>query len=221
MSVPDAVTCEQTCLRRTRTKRLLDVVLAGLALVVLTPLFLAVALAIVLTDGRPVFYVATRVGQYGREFHLFKFRTMVTARVAEPAQGSSVTVHNDPRITPIGRVLRATKIDELPQFFNVVRGDMSLVGPRPEDPEYVALYTPEQRRVLDLKPGITSVAALEYVDEGELLKGDDWETVYREQIVPAKLALEAEYAKRRTLLSDIGLLFRTAFMLVRRVFGGG
>ena len=195
--------------------------LAGLALVLLTPLFLVVSLIIVLTDGRPVFYVATRVGRYGHEFHLFKFRTMVTARTSVPAQGSSVTVHNDPRITPIGRVLRSTKIDELPQFFNVLRGDMSLVGPRPEDPEYVALYTPEQRRVLDLKPGITSVAALEYVDEGELLKGDDWETVYREQIVPAKLALELEYAKRRTLLTDIGLLFRTAFMLVRRVFGGG
>ena len=109
-------------------------------------------------------------------------------------------MHNDPRITRVGRILRTTKIDELPQFFNVVRGDMSLVGPRPEDPEYVALYTPEQRRILDLKPGITSVAALEYVDEGELLKGDDWEAVYREQIVPAKLALEAEYAARRTLL---------------------
>jgi|WetSurMetagenome_2_1015567.scaffolds.fasta_scaffold317677_2 lipopolysaccharide/colanic/teichoic acid biosynthesis glycosyltransferase len=202
-------------------KRLLDIVLAGAALVVLTPLLAIVALAIVLTDGRPVLYVATRVGQHGRNFHLYKFRTMVTAQSPVPAQGSSVTVHNDPRITRVGRVLRTTKIDELPQFFNVVRGDMSLVGPRPEDPEYVALYTPEQRRILELKPGITSVAALEYVDEGELLKGDDWEAVYREQIVPAKLALEAAYAARRTLWTDIGLLLRTAAMLVRRVFGGG
>jgi lipopolysaccharide/colanic/teichoic acid biosynthesis glycosyltransferase len=203
------------------TKRLLDIVLAGAALVVLTPLLAVVALAIVLTDGRPVLYVATRVGQHGRNFHLYKFRTMITARSPLLAQGSSVTVHNDPRITRVGRILRTTKIDELPQFFNVVRGDMSLVGPRPEDPEYVALYTPEQRRILELKPGITSVAALEYVDEGELLKGDDWEAVYREQIVPAKLALEAAYAARRTLWTDIGLLFRTAVMLVRRLFGGG
>ncbi len=198
----------------------MDVTLAGLALVVLSPVFLVVAVVIVVTDGRPVFYVATRVGQHGRDFHLYKFRTMVTNPDAVVAPGSSVTVYNDPRITPIGRMLRKTKLDELPQFFNVVRGDMSLVGPRPEDPEYVRLYTSEQRRVLDLKPGITSVAALDYVDEGELLKGDDWEAVYREQIVPAKLALEIEYAARRTLLSDIGLLLRTAWTLARRIAGG-
>ncbi len=204
-----------------RMKRLLDVALAGVAMLVLAPLLLVVALAIVLTDGRPVFYVATRVGQHGIEFRLYKFRTMVQFGSTVMTPGSSVTVFDDPRITRIGKILRQTKIDELPQFFNVLRGDMSLVGPRPEDPEYVAFYTPEQRRVLDLKPGITSVAALEYVDEGELLKGDDWEAVYRERIVPAKLALEADYAARRTLWTDIGLLCRTAVMLARRALGGG
>jgi lipopolysaccharide/colanic/teichoic acid biosynthesis glycosyltransferase len=195
------------------TKKVLDVVLAGVALLLLTPLLLLVALAIVMTDGRPVFYPAARVGQHGRPFRLYKFRTMVPA-------GTAVTVWDDPRITRVGKVLRRTKLDELPQFFNVLRGDMSLVGPRPEDPEYVALYTPEQRRVLDLKPGITSVAALRFVDEGELLKGDDWEAVYRERIMPAKLALEVEYAQRRTLWTDIGLLGSTAMLLARRVFGG-
>ena len=113
-----------------------------------------------------------------------------------PAPGVSVTVWDDPRITRLGKVLRRLKLDELPQLLNVLRGEMSLVGPRPEDPEYVALYTEEQRRILDLKPGITSVAALRYWDEVELLKGDDWETVYREQLVPAKLALELEYARQ-------------------------
>jgi lipopolysaccharide/colanic/teichoic acid biosynthesis glycosyltransferase len=201
-------------------KRFFDLVVAGIGLVVISPLLAAVALLIRLKDGPPVIYKATRVGQHGRIFRLYKFRTMVPAGAAVLAPGSSVTVYDDPRITSIGRMLRRLKLDELPQFFNVLRGDMSLVGPRPEDPEYVALYTPEQRKVLEVKPGITSVAALEYVDEGELLKGDDWETVYREQIVPAKVALEIEYAKRRTFWTDMGLLVRTAWTLVHRVPGG-
>jgi lipopolysaccharide/colanic/teichoic acid biosynthesis glycosyltransferase len=195
-------------------KRSMDIVLSGIGLLILSPLLLVIGAVILAADGRPVLYVATRVGQHGRLFHLYKFRTMV------PAGGSSVTVWADPRITPIGKVLRRLKMDEFPQLFNVLRGDMSLVGPRPEDPEYVALYTDEQRCILDLKPGITSVAALEYWDEGELLKGDDWEAVYRERIVPAKLALEADYALRRTLLTDIGLLCRTVLSLFRRVLGG-
>ena len=131
-----------------------------------------------------------------------------------------MTLWADPRITPLGKVLRRLKLDELPQLFNVLRGDMSLVGPRPEDPEYVALYTDEQKRILELKPGVTSVAALQYWDEVELLKGDDWETVYRERLIPAKLALEAEYARSRTLWTDMRLLSRTAISLARRIVGG-
>jgi lipopolysaccharide/colanic/teichoic acid biosynthesis glycosyltransferase len=206
--------------RRMRTKRLMDVVFAGAAVMVLSPLLAAVALAIALLDGRPVLYVATRVGQYGRLFRLYKFRTMISSEAVALTTGSSVTVYDDPRVTRLGGVLRRLKLDELPQFLNVLRGDMSLVGPRPEDPEYVALYTPEQRKILDLKPGITSVAALQYVDEGELLKGDDWEVVYRERIVPAKLALETEYATRRTVWTDLGLLGDTVITLIRRMAGG-
>ena len=131
-----------------------------------------------------------------------------------------MTVWDDPRITPLGRALRRLKLDELPQLLNVLRGDMSLVGPRPEDPEYVALYTEEQRRILELKPGVTSVAALRYWDEVELLTGDDWEAMYRERLIPAKLALEMEYARRRTMWTDVKVLGRTAVSLARRIVGG-
>lgn len=195
-------------------RRVADVLLAALGLLLSAPLLMGAAAAIIILDGRPVLYVANRVGHHGRVFHLYKFRTMV------PAEGSSVTVWADSRVTPIGKTLRQFKLDELPQFFNVLRGDMSIVGPRPEDPSYVALYTDAQRSILDWKPGITSVAALEYWDEAELLKGDDWEKVYRERIMPTKIAMETEYAGRRTLWSDAGVLVRTAFGFFHRIVGG-
>ena len=202
-----------------RAKRVMDIAIAVPVILILSPLLLLIAGTVALADGRPVLYLGTRVGQYGRPFHLFKFRTMVATRVGSE-RGVSVTVWDDPRITRLGRLLRHLKLDELPQLFNVLRGEMSLVGPRPEDPEYVALYTDEQRRILDLKPGVTSVAALRYWDEVELLRSDDWETVYREQLVPAKLALELEYARTRTLRRDLGVMVRTAFGLVRHMVGG-
>jgi lipopolysaccharide/colanic/teichoic acid biosynthesis glycosyltransferase len=220
-----------------RAKRTMDIVIAVLVVVVLSPLLLLIAVAVAMADGRPILYLGTRVGQHGRLFALLKFRTMSVAKPepsdpslcsegapstggVAPVRGASVTVWDDPRITGLGRVLRRLKLDELPQLFNVLRGEMSLVGPRPEDPEYVALYTEEQRRILDLKPGITSVAALRYWDEVELLKGDDWETVYREQLVPAKIALELEYAARRSLWSDLGVMARTALGLFHHIAGG-
>jgi lipopolysaccharide/colanic/teichoic acid biosynthesis glycosyltransferase len=220
-----------------RAKRVMDLVIGMPVLLALSPLLLVIAVTVYVADGRPVLHRATRVGQHGRPFRLLKFRTMVVAVLeavgrpseagaasslgeAAPARGVSVTVWDDPRITRLGRVLRRLKLDELPQLFNVLRGEMSLVGPRPEDPEYVALYTEGQRRILELKPGITSVAALRYWDEVELLKGEDWETVYREQLVPAKLALELEYADRRTLWSDLGVIARTASGLFHHMAGG-
>jgi lipopolysaccharide/colanic/teichoic acid biosynthesis glycosyltransferase len=195
-----------------RAKRVMDIAIAVPALLLATPLLLLVAAAVALADGRPVLYLGTRVGQQGRLFSLYKFRTMATAERA-PAQGASVTVWDDPRVTRLGRWLRRLKLD-------VLRGEISLVGPRPEDPEYVALYTQEQRRILDIKPGITGVAALRYWDEAELLAGDDWETVYREQLVPAKMALEFEYAHKRTLWSDLGVIARTALGLFHHMAGG-
>ncbi len=184
-------------------RRPTDILLALVGLAVASPVLLAIAVAVRLQDGAPVIYRARRVGQHGREFRLFKFRTMVASG------GSSVTVWEDPRVTPLGRRLRRLKLDELPQLFNVLRGEMSIVGPRPEDPSYVALYTEEQRRVLSVKPGITGVAALAYADEESLLQGEDWEETYRLTIMPAKLQLELEYLAKRSPRSDAELILQT------------
>jgi len=124
------------------------------------------------------------------------------------------TTAGDRRITRVGRLLRRSKIDELPQLVNVWKGEMSLVGPRPEDPRYVALYTPEQRRVLAVKPGITSPASLQYRHEEELLAGEDWEQVYVEQVMPHKLAIDLEYLQRRTVWTDLGVIWQTVVALL-------
>jgi lipopolysaccharide/colanic/teichoic acid biosynthesis glycosyltransferase len=188
-------------------RRLTDIVLALVGLAVASPVMAAIAAAVRTRDGSPVIYRARRVGRHGREFDLYKFRTMV------PAGGSSVTVWADPRVTPLGRRLRRLKLDELPQLFNVLRGEMSIVGPRPEDPSYVALYTDEQRRVLSVKPGITGVAALAYADEESLLRGEDWEATYRLTIMPAKLQLELDYLDTRSAWTDARLILRTAAVI--------
>ena len=192
-------------------RRLIDIMLALIGLVFASPVLAVIAALVRIKDGRPVIYRAERVGQHGRLFHLYKFRTMV------PSSGSSVTVWADPRVTRLGQNLRRMKLDELPQLLNVLLGDMSFVGPRPEDPSYVALYTEEQRKVLTAKPGITGVAALEYSDEESLLRGDDWEETYRERIMPAKLKLEADYLARRTAWTDARLVVRTLCKLTGHV----
>jgi lipopolysaccharide/colanic/teichoic acid biosynthesis glycosyltransferase len=187
-------------------KQSFDVIASAAGLLVLSPLFIAISLAVKLNDGGPVFYRARRVGRGGRLFRLYKFRTM---RVDADKKGPGITASGDTRITRIGRWLRRTKLDELPQLLNVLLGDMSLVGPRPEDPRYVALYTPEQRQVLSVRPGITSAASLAYRNEEQLLTGPNWETVYREEVMPAKLAIDLEYLSQRTLQTDIQLILRT------------
>ncbi len=164
-----------------------------------------------LSDNGPVFYSAKRIGKNGKLFHLYKFRTMV---VNADKIGPAVTSSTDRRVTPIGNFLRRTKLDELPQLFNVIKGDMSLVGPRPEDPRYVALYTHEQRKVLEVRPGITSAASLTYRHEERLLTGDDWETVYRNEVMPAKLSIDLEYTKHQTVISDLKLIFKTVLSMV-------
>lgn len=200
---------EQTCRPKARTAfliRALDLVASGVGLLLLAPLLLAISLAVRLSSIGPVFYLAERVGQNGRHFKLFKFRTMV---VGADRLGPGLTLDADPRITPVGRFLRRTKLDELPQLINIFRGEMSLVGPRPEDPRYVALFTPEQRQVLAARPGLTSPASLVYRNEETLLSRANWETVYREQILPHKLKLDLDYLKRRSLWSDLWLVLRT------------
>ena len=192
-------------------RRTLDFAASWAGLVVLSPLFLLLAVWIKRDSPGPVFYRATRVGKDGKLFRLYKFRSMVAGA---DRQGPGITASGDARVTRAGRFLRRTKLDELPQLINVMQGDMSLVGPRPEDPRYVALYTPEQRQVLAVRPGITSAASLTFRHEEELLAGANWETVYRTQVLPDKLAIDLAYLAQRTLWSDLVLILRTIGSMV-------
>lgn len=198
--------CSQTA---ATLKRLYDILLSGAGLIVLFPLLMLIGIAICLRDGRPVIFRQRRIGQGGRPFHILKFRSMVLN--AERA-GLSVTRSGDPRITPIGRILRKTKLDELPQLWNVFKGEMSLVGPRPEVPHYVELYTPAQRQVLELKPGITDLATLEFRNEEELLRSaHDVEQFYITHCVPRKIELNLQYARRANLWHDSRIILKTVF----------
>lgn len=191
-------------------QRIFDVLLAVAGIVLLGPLFLLLALAVKSTSAGPAFHRANRVGQGGRHFQLLKFRTMVADAALK---GPGITHAGDPRITPLGLYLRRYKLDELPQLINVLRGDMSFVGPRPEDPRYVAYYSSDQHRVLRARPGITSPASIRYRNEETILVGQNWEEYYRTVILPSKLAIELEYLDRRTLLTDLGVIFQTLFFL--------
>lgn len=187
-------------------RRLFDAVASTLGLVVLAPVMIVLAAVVKFHDGGPVFYASRRVGKQGRAFRLYKFRTMI---VDSDRLGPGITTAEDRRITKVGTRLRRFKLDELPQLWNVLKGEMSLVGPRPEDPRYVAHYTPEQQQVLAVRPGITGAASLAYRSEERLLHGPDWEMVYLNEIMPAKLALDLDYLRRRTLWTDLGIILRT------------
>lgn len=192
---------------RTYGKRWLDTIIALAALVGLTPFFLLTAVAIKLTSRGPVFFRQVRVGKFGNPFRIFKFRTMT---VESRGRGSLLTAAGDARITALGRWLRKTKIDELPQLINVVWGDMSLVGPRPEVPEYVARYTERQRQILGVKPGITGPAANSYIDEEQLLAGQiDKEAFYLAHILPPKLEFDITYCERIRFREDLLVIFET------------
>ena len=193
-------------------QRAIDWVAATVGLIVLSPLFLLIAATIKLTSPGPVFHRAERVGKDGVPFTLLKFRSM---RAGAAAAGPGITRAGDDRITPVGGWLRRSKLDELPQLVNVFRGEMGLVGPRPEDPRYVALYSPEQKRILSARPGITSAASVRYRHEESLLVGADWEQHYVNEVMPAKLRIDLEYLDRRTTISDLGLLGQTFLALFR------
>jgi lipopolysaccharide/colanic/teichoic acid biosynthesis glycosyltransferase len=188
--------------------RAFDVAVSLAALIFLSPLFALIAVAVKLTSPGPVFYRGPRVGRHGAQFSILKFRTMLSG-----AAGPSITRAADPRVTPVGRFLRRLKLDELPQFVNVLRGEMSLAGPRPEAPEYVLLYTDEERNVLRVRPGITSPASLRYRDEESLLTGEEWREEYVNRIMRDKLRMDLEWLDRRTFASDLRLLARTAALL--------
>jgi len=195
-------------------KRIFDFVVAGAGFVVLLPVLAVVALAVAVSSPGPVLFRQQRVGLHGRPFEILKFRTMANA---PEGTGPLVTAAGDRRITPVGRVLRAAKLDELPQLWNVVRGDMSLVGPRPEVAKYVALYPPGvAEKVLSVRPGITDEASIRYRDEaGILAVAADPERAYVEEVLPRKLEIYLRYAERHSLAGDLGILFRTIASLFR------
>lgn len=193
-------------------KRPFDVLVSGLALWVLSPLLAGIAAAIRLDSPGPVIYRATRSGRGGLPFTMYKFRTM---RTRQDATATRITTHADRRITRVGRLLRSSRLDELPQLWNVLQGDMSLVGPRPEDPQYVELYSPADREVLAARPGITSLAALLYRDEEQFLVGDGWERIYVERVMPAKLAIDRAYVQQQSLWLDLKILAATALAPLR------
>ena len=178
----------------------------------LSPLLTGLTVVVKAHDGGPVLYASRRVGKDGRVFLLYKFRTMI---VDSDKQGPGITAARDRRITKVGVWLRRFKLDELLQLWNVLRGEMSLVGPRPEDPRYVAHYTPEQRHVLAVRPGITGAASLIYRREEGLLHGPDWESRYLNEIMPAKLALELDYLRRRTLWTDVGMILLSVISMFK------
>jgi len=188
-------------------KRGLDLLLSLIGLLVLLPLLVIIACCIKLSTPGPVLYRQIRIGQSGRQFQIFKFRSMVADA---SIKGLGITVSSDERVTRVGRFLRRYKLDELPQLCNVLRGDMSLVGPRPELPVYVAGYTPEQRLVLSARPGITDPASLAYRHEEELLAGHlNPEEFYRSQVLPDKLARNIGYIQRISLKGDLQIILET------------
>ena len=193
-------------------KRAMDIVLSAAALCVLWPVLLLIALAIVVDDPGPVFYRQVRVGRGGKPFRIFKFRTMV---VDADKKGLSITVGRDSRITRVGAFLRKTKLDELAQLLNVLCGQMSFVGPRPEVPRYVELYTPYQRQVLLVRPGITDYASIAYRNENDLLAGaDDPERMYIETIMPDKIELNMKYLREISPLADVRLILKTIIAVI-------
>ncbi len=188
-------------------KRLFDIVSSGLGLIVLSPLFAILAVWIKTDSRGPVFYRQIRVGRDNKDFRLYKFRSM---RPDSDKFGLITVGGRDPRVTRSGYYIRKYKLDEFPQLINVFLGDMSLVGPRPEVRKYVDMYTPEQMRVLKVRPGITSLASIRYRNENDILAAsEDPDRTYIEQVMPDKLAIDLEYVDRATLWNDIKLIFST------------
>ncbi|MFZ3341071.1 MAG: sugar transferase [Terriglobales bacterium] len=191
-------------------RRAFDVTCAGAGLLFLSPLFCAIALAIKLDDGGPVFYAQERVGKGFRRFRVYKFRSMV---VGADRHGS-LSASGDSRLTWAGRLLRPHKLDELPQLFNVLRGDMQLVGTRPEVERYVQMFRPKYAVILQDRPGITDPASLAYRHENQMFRPNRLEQQYLNEILPAKLRLSMDYQRRRSFLSDLQVLLKTALALV-------
>jgi lipopolysaccharide/colanic/teichoic acid biosynthesis glycosyltransferase len=197
-------------------KRAMDIVIASVLIVATLPLLALTAAAIRVCSPGPVFYRAARAGKGGRSFQMFKFRTMHVS-----AGGPAISARNDSRIFPLGRMLRLLKIDELPQLLNVLRGDMSVVGPRPEDPRIVeTAYSPWMMQTLEVRPGLTGPGTIYYYAHGEeRIDPEDPEGFYVESILPAKLAIDRAYMDRATLQSDLAYILRTGLAILGRALG--
>lgn len=196
------------------SKRFFDITFSFVGLLVLWPLFLAVALMMKLEHRGPVFYRGVRIGRFGKSFRMFKFRTMV---VNADKIGGPSTSDNDPRLTKIGKFLRKYKLDELPQLINVLKGEMSFVGPRPEVPFYVNMFSEREKNILTVKPGMTDWASLWNPDEGAILAGSsDAEKTYMEKIRPKKMQLQLKYVKEHSLLMDLKIVLLTLKTVLKR-----
>jgi lipopolysaccharide/colanic/teichoic acid biosynthesis glycosyltransferase len=189
---------------------LIQRVLAFGGLLLIAPVLLVLAIAVVLDSGLPVLYRGSRIGRGGVAFRIVKLRTMRNG-----PGGSRLTLGDDVRVTRVGRHLRRYRLDELPQLWNIVRGEMALVGPRPEAPEFVNLSDPAWREILSVRPGLTGLTQLRHLDEGTLLRGPDPERVYRRDVLPAKIDSDLEYVRDRSVLGDLGLLAATVRAVVQ------
>jgi lipopolysaccharide/colanic/teichoic acid biosynthesis glycosyltransferase len=194
-------------------KRLLDILASSVALILLFPLLFILGVAVAVTSPGGAFFRQVRVGKDGREFALLKFRSM---RPGSEAGGQITVGTRDPRITGVGHFLRKTKLDELPQLINILKGDMSVIGPRPEVPKYVALYSSEQRKVLSVRPGLSSLASIAYINENEVLgRSNDPERTYIEEVMPAKLELDLRYVREQGLVMDLRIIASTLARLIK------
>lgn len=194
-------------------KRLFDIIVSIIILSVFFPVGIIISIWIALESRGGIFYTQERIGRYGKPFRMLKFRSM---RKDADRDGKLTVGMRDPRITRSGYFIRKYKLDEFPQFINVLKGDMSIVGPRPEVGEYVKLYNEKQNEILNVRPGITDYASLEYFKENELLaKADDPEKAYIEQIMPAKIKLNRKYLEKPTLGTDIGIMWKTFLKMLK------
>lgn len=194
-------------------KRIFDFTVSLIGIVIVSPILLVISILIKLDSKGPILFKQIRVGKNGKPFKIFKFRTMV---VDAEKKGMQITVGRDSRITKSGHVLRKTKLDELPQLFNVLTGEMSFVGPRPEVPRYVEMYDENQKSILKVRPGITDLASIEYRNENDLLaKSLDPEATYINEIMPKKIELNIEYLKNMSVLYDIKLIIRTVLVVIK------
>ena len=194
-------------------KRLFDMLASAIAIIVLLPLFIIIATWIIIDDGTPIFFRQRRVGKDQREFRIYKFRSMYKDT---ESSGQLTIGGKDPRVTKSGYFIRKYKIDEFPQLLNVLAGDMSIVGPRPEVPKYVKYYSEEQLEVLSVRPGMTDPASIEFINEDEVLgKSEDPEKTYIEEILPQKLTLQLGYVKKSGLVYDIKLIMQTLGKILR------